>query len=441
MNERKRYRTKWMSWTWAVLALACACAAVAVRGGAVEWFLLVLLAGVMIVSGLLPHLAINSISAHRVVSEADAGGESTIRLSIARGWRMPFVWTAIEDEARNGSGLKEEAIVFRAVAVPLLSKEINVNYSLKALTRGLYHFQTITVTCGDMLGMTAIRREFVVQSELVVKPSLPEGEYAADAGNSDSEAILFRSDTGGGLTERSEPGLNGLFAAKGIAGLGPDSRPYRDGDSLRNMDFRAAARGRGWHTKLRSFDSFGEVHIVIDQFADPYNGNNRLFDGCISWALFAALRGAEEGCIVKVHADEWSYELSGFSGKGLGARIDELKVMLAYIRPSGERTGRVEFREEEAGPRAGRALWMFTADWQDASRWLKLAETVKSDGFALKLYFFTSSGVPSFGMREQSRLLDNAGVAVSWLQVGQLKEAGAPASATVEEGGHSYAMG
>ncbi|RJX39653.1 DUF58 domain-containing protein [Paenibacillus pinisoli] len=439
MTGRSRYRTRWAAWTVLLAGLLCAGAAAVVRGGAVEWFMFVLLAGMGAISLWLPIAASKSITLQRMVSETEiaAGDSIQVTLRLERKWRVPMVWIAIEETVSNTSSLNHEAVPHTTVLAPMLAGTSGVSYSLGELARGVYHFGSVTVTCGDLFGLTAIRRTIEWETEFTVLPALPETDGASRV----QLAGRHRPDTSAYTVSASVrgEGTDAYADLLGKAGLGPDSRPYREGDSLRHLDFRAAARGRGLYTKLHDGDeSRTERFVWIDSFAAPYGSDSRLFEACISWALLDVQRSSEAGGSVMLYADEWTYHLPGASGPEQMTRMAELKQMLARLAPSNtqrEWPGLALLENERY--RGERMLTIYSADWQNASRWLKLAERAGGYGFKLELYGVAKSAVPSFAMRESARLLEASGVHCYWLPAVQSKES--RSSAVKGEG--AYALG
>ncbi|REK74880.1 DUF58 domain-containing protein [Paenibacillus paeoniae] len=439
MTSGVRYRTRWAAWTVLVVGLIGAGFAAVIRGGAVEWFMFVLLAGIAALSGWLPLAASRSITLERLVSETEltAGESVQVSLRIERMWRIPMVWIAIEESVRNTSSLGERTVPYTTVIAPMFGKRAALHYSIKELARGVHQFGAVTVTCGDLFGLTAFRKEISLTTEFVVLPSLPlyeEGGLFQPSGQGQSDSSAYAvSARGGG------EGTDAYAGLLGKAGLGPDSRPYREGDSLRHLDFRAAARGRGMYTKLYDGDETRtERFVVVDSFKASFKGDSGLFDACISHALLDVQQNVEAGAAVRLYADEWTYHVSGVSGHEQLARMSELKHMLARLTPSevgSEWPGVADLDEDQTS--RDRVLTVYSADWHHAGRWLKLADRVSEWGCTLELYWISRSAVPSYAMRETGRLLEASGMDCYWLHVTQSKEAWTSAG----KGEDAYALG
>lgn len=398
-----------------------------------------LLAGLAVLSGLLPWAAIRSVTVSRFLPEEDitAGEQLMIRMTLSRRWRIPMVWFALEDSLNNESGLEEKRVSLRAVFAPMFAREMTVHYDLAGLDRGLYALPSITVTCGDLFGLTGVRRVLKLHSELTVIPVWSSGNLLGESSASRSvQAVPASSDVRSAQHLR-EPSVDGTPTNR--SGAGPDTRAYRDGDSIRHLDFRSAARGRGLHTKVYAGEAYKEWHVAIDQYGLPYNGDDGLFDACIGLALGTVMRASDEGNIVTLHTGDWIYQISGSSGREPHSSLKELKRRLAYLRPTAaEQIGEINLDGDgEVTPFREKMLRMITADWQNTGRWGRLLDQMGSQGIRLELFLLTRNAVLSFAMREQARQLEERGIAVNWMHVAQNKEARAAAG----EGVSAYAMG
>lgn len=422
------------------IAFIASFVAVLHRGGAVEWYALTLLAGLIVVSGLLPLVASIGLDATRrsFSVEVVEGQDACIEITFQRSWRIPFVWIAIEDSERNESGIDERPVYFRSVHVPMFSKEQKVTYSLKSLTRGVHCFSPISVIVGDWLGMTAIRRTIIQENKLLVIPAVPHMQLLLQA-----KAVGEDGRVKGHLPQHIKNnrssmimGLNESSVSSAWAGAGPDSRPYRDGDPLRNLDFRAAARGRGLFTKVYSGVELLHTYILIDQYRDAYKGDNRLFDTCISWALRSVKDNVEQGHSVTVITNDWIYEIANKAGVDRRANMSELTHQLAYLRVDSN-AFKVERLSEISGRLIkGGTLKLFSPDWQGDRRLSTLADYATEHNMGIELYLIVRHSVATFAMREQSRKLEGSGMKVHWVHMSE----GMETWASSEEGVNDYAI-
>ncbi|WP_337103691.1 DUF58 domain-containing protein [Paenibacillus sp. YIM B09110] len=419
----RAYRTKW--WLWCLIAVGwgCSVAAVMIRGGAVEWFMAAVLTMISLISGLMPALAAAGLSAVRSVDGVMLrdGGEAGVRLSIARRAAIPFIWVAVREEIANAYTMKESRVVYGAVFIPLMEKDKELAYKLRRLRRGSHSFAPMSVTVGDWLGLTAITKQVDCHSEAItVLPALPaleqidEADRAAQKAAEGSEAVYTGTGRDSGANARED-----RTAIAKTAGIGPDSRPYRAGDSLRHMDWRSAARGRGLQTKLHSQETPVGTCIVLDTCAAGYDGNDRLFDACAGWAALAAEQTAVTGAQVTLlmqHGAGVSAVRSGLEGDGL-TRVSELLLAMSRAKcDSGESIAALLLLEEQLIERDG-AMLAFTGDWRSGKQWGDLAAYAASKSCRLELFIAVQSAVPTFAMREQQKWLESSGVKVTWLHI------------------------
>ncbi|WP_338554504.1 DUF58 domain-containing protein [Paenibacillus sp. KS-LC4] len=284
-------RTRWGAWLILLVGWSTALAAVIQRGLAVEWFMLAVLGCILLLSAGLPWLAIQGLKVSRQLDEDKIrDGEGVgVQLMLGRAYPIPFVWLALEDTMVNGSTAKQERVSYRYAAQLHFETELALSYRAQLIRRGEHSFEAVTVRVSDYLGLTAVSRTFACRSELLAVPALPEAVAAPGT------AAL----RGSGLAAviRLEPGkLEAQEAGSGRessehqhagkqAGIGPEMRPYREGDSLRHINWRVAARGRGLHTKEHGTALHRPlVLMAIDNTESAYDSDERFFDACAGWA-------------------------------------------------------------------------------------------------------------------------------------------------------------
>lgn len=441
-----RYRTRKLAWCVIAAGVLGSCAAVLLRGGAVEWFMLVVLGSIAALSGGIPLAVAGSLTVERSLrrSEMRAGESNVSTLTVRSNWPLPVVWLAVQDGYVNSSDIGYKSQGHRAVETPLFQKQWMESYEMIALRRGEYAFQPITVTVGDWLGLTAIRRTFRLEGKLTVLPvELPHswmedlvesGEWELGRGAVHERAFRgISGDLGGGRCDRS-----GMPFTRWQAGGGPDTRPYRAGDSLRSIDYRAAARGRGLYTKLRTDEANGTVAIVIDQRRCAYGDDAALFDVCISWAVKGAANALDRGSEAIVATAEWTCRLTADSAYGETGGMAELLRKLARLR--GDRNSAMHgmWHEDGSGLPDECLLQVYTGDWQAAGDWRELARAIGEKGYRLQLHVATGERKLTDAMREAEQSLRNAGIGVVWRTVHPIGEDFAGGT---DEGGKAHALG
>ncbi|MFX3631285.1 MAG: DUF58 domain-containing protein [Candidatus Pristimantibacillus sp.] len=455
-NQLRTYRTRWGVWVLLIASWCGSLAAAIIRGGAVETFLLTVLGMIILLSALSPLLAVRGLSVSRAVaaSQVKDGGEASVRLTISRSRAIPFIWFAVRDEMFNSSSLAKGRLEYRFVAAPLFRKEIHIDYTALSVNRGHHCFDTVTITVGDWLGLTAIKRQIACSDELLVLPALPElGERRLELNG----GIVNGEEAGGSITVQQGDGgdMGSTESKRRHSGIGPESRPYREGDSLRHVNWRAVAKGRGLHTKEHTLEQPAELTVVMDTSISGYGGDERLFDACTGWAAQAIERTAAAGGMVRLivaqgndkpeqvnynHAqgNDKRNQANYSQAKGnekpkqaaayvANSKLDEkrkspnrmmstkLAEYLARLCLSGETMKMDLIRQELNGMKQGGVLRCFSADWRNGQSWGLLAAYAAERGCRMELYVVTKQSVLSFSMREQQRFLEGCGVQMTWL--------------------------
>lgn len=432
------YRTRWLAW--AIIGagwIGCA-AAILLRGGAVEWFMAAVLTMVMAVSGLAPALAAAGFSAARVLSQelTREGGQLVISLTLKRSLLIPIVWIAVHDETMNESSAANRKISIRTVFTPALRKETTYRYTLHKLRRGRHPFEHVTVTVGDWLGLTAIRKRVECKSEFIVLPGIPQPENGTKTERAGGAAIYAVPSplTGEALDRRGEAGREEIEAAVRAAGMGPHSRPYREGDSLRHLDWRSAAKGRGLHTKVYTPEQPVQTFIAVDTLASAYDKDDRLFDACVGWAALAVTKAAWLGSGVTLLLGQGGQAIQLPADDRTEDGISGMLHAMALLRAEGKGSLAGSFVRGSKMLTRGCTILVFSADWRGGRSWGELAGYAAEHGCRLELFIVTRSNIPSFAMREQQKWLESGGVKLTWLHV----PAGMAALPYAEEGGEAH---
>lgn len=408
------------------------------RGGAVEWFMAAVLTMIIAVSGIAPVMAAAGSSAARVLSQelTREGGQLVISLTLKRSYLIPFVWIAIHDETINESSAANRKISIRTVFTPAFRKETTYRYTLHKLRRGRHPFEHVSITVGDWLGLTAIHKQLECKSEFVVLPGLPQLENGTKAERAGGAAIYAVPSalTGEAQDRRGEAGREEIEAAVRAAGLGPDSRPYREGDSLRHLDWRSAAKGRGLQTKIHNLEQPVQTYIAVDTLASAYERDDQLFDACLGWAALAVTKAAGMGSGVTLLLGQGGQVIQSPIDGGTQEGLSGMLRAMALIRAEGKGSLAGSFIRDSKLLSRGCTILVFTADWRGGRSWGELAGYAAEQGCRLELFIVTRSTVPSFAMREQQKWLESGGVKLTWLHV----PAGMTALPYAEEGGDAH---
>ncbi|MUT65598.1 DUF58 domain-containing protein [Paenibacillus sp. NEAU-GSW1] len=406
--HEKPYRTRWFAWTFLASAWCASFAAMLTRGGEVEAFLVALLSCVIAISAIGPYAAVAGLSVERSLSATQVrdGDSAMIRVTVRRSAAMPFSWIAVRDGLMNAhaSSDKEARVAFRYIAAPLFRKQFTFEYTVNKLQRGEHRFDLVAVTVGDWLGLTAITRKLSCEGVLLALPALPETVELRGRDQAAGGVLTDRGASHASIASKEGEAADASAARMPLnAGIGPDNRPYREGDSLRHIDWRAAAKGRGLYTKQHAAEKPAELAIMVDASSAAYSGDGRLFDACAAWAAQAIDQAAAAGGSVRLLAAS-------------GAEAAEpLLERLAKLRLEAVELDRTAIRKELGVMRHGGVVHAYTADWHDGKGWTQLAAYASDYGCRLELHVVTKQSVLTYAMREQQRILESSGIRMTWL--------------------------
>lgn len=270
-----------------LLLLACAgsVGAALLRGGAVEWLLCVLVGCIAAFAFLAPIVAVRRLEASRVLGAATvvAGEDVEITLQLTAQRVYPIAWLIVEDIACHEAA-PAAPLRYRKLILPWLRREWTLRYSLRHMRRGRTQLGKAAVVIGDLFGLGARRIALPCADAVVALPApwrgqplaVPPGRAAAPPEEPDAARSGARP------------------------GAGHDSRAYRPGDSPRHIDWRAAAMGRGLHTRVRPKERPADALIILDTAPAVRDEDGRLFDACASLALDAVQRTVAGGRCVRL---------------------------------------------------------------------------------------------------------------------------------------------
>ncbi len=186
-------------------------------------------------------------------------GPGTVR------WRDPLPPGLVSD---TGSG-----------TVDLDGRRVPVDYRLTARSRGLHEIGPLRIDLVDALGLISLRRPATGTTPLTV---LPRVHQLSDLGD---------GSFGSGMLDHP------------AAGIGADQRDliprdYRDGDSLRTIDWRATAHRGGLMVRSESRAESASTVLVLDQRITTWVGEHDFEVGIEYVASLAAASGPSARLVV-----------------------------------------------------------------------------------------------------------------------------------------------
>ncbi|SIR48585.1 Uncharacterized conserved protein, DUF58 family, contains vWF domain [Paenibacillus sp. RU4T] len=383
---------------------AAAMAAAAVRGGAAEWLAASVLGGVLALAAL-PGLwmAGSGLQAERRLAPGSQDGSLEVTLVI-RGRRvLPLLMLQVREELVNESAGLKQPLTMAGWSLPWLKKEWTLKYEAANLGRGCYRFRALTVTAVEPFGLAASRRKLECGGEFTVLPQ-PEGdrESLPPAGADRPQGGIGGGEPGEGRRERRS------------GGAGPGTRPYREGDSVRHIDWRAAAKGRELRIKT---DEAGPGAVAVVLLGSGAGLGDALLDRSAGLALAAMLEERRSGRSVRLQAGAGTV-LVRAGGQGKGA-VEAAARLLARLSPASMGTLAEQLdrlRSDRLLPH-GCSLVMVTPDWQDGEAWSHAAEAAQAAGCRFEFRVPILQTVPSAAMRERMRWAQARGYRVSWMSL------------------------
>lgn len=326
-----RLRSRIMTRIWAAILLGIGIFALVERGGAVEW----LFAAVVLLSAgaglLLPYAALGRIRAERIVHDAGSladGGEMRVTLQLQLSRRMlPFMWVCVQEELVDACAAQGVRVQVARALLPGFSRRLTLDYTVAGLLRGELTFSRLTVTAGDLTGLTMRTVVVACPGQAIVKPAAPAGEELGELPG--FEAAQARR----GMQPVSVFGGQMMAAASRLRrdGAGPELRGYIPGDSLRRIDWRAMARGLGMQTRMNEAAEAGTVILLLETSSAAYGKDRRLFDANAGRAAAMMKQALREGKRVKLltNSETASVIYDGDSGSEPGEAV----IRLARLRP------------------------------------------------------------------------------------------------------------
>ena len=183
------------------------------------------------------------------------GGDLEVALSVTNDKLLPLVWLQIRDQwpagvVAEGFGLRQILVLNRQELVQTVSvrwyERLRRRYRVRCEERGVHRFGPAEVQAGDPFGIAGVSARWDEHRDVVVLPRVLDVPVAG--------LLLGRP-----LVEEE--------AARSLA-VDPTAlrgtRPYRPGDSVRAVNWRATARTGALHTNEYDPASLASVRVLLD---------------------------------------------------------------------------------------------------------------------------------------------------------------------------------
>ncbi|GFN33303.1 DUF58 domain-containing protein [Paenibacillus xylaniclasticus] len=428
------YSTRYYLWSLLISGWLFTVYAALTRGHMPEIFIAVILTG-MLLQGLLPLVAarMSRLQMSRELSsvEGSAGGELKVKLDVRSRLPLPLLWVSVQETLMNDSGARVRTVQFRHITLPWTSSSWQIQYTIRGLERGEYHFLPVEAVFGDMFGLTAIRRCIARadnQGTTVngASASLAQSFLVMPAWHGAIEAPRY----GGSKASVQDRGYEREGLSTHIGRMARSQRqrttadrsgtqciPYRLGDNARRIDWRTVARGGAWLTKREWTTRPAELLIAMDTMYASYNGDDRLFDCAAGYTAELVRHAATERIPFRLLG-----EVQPYTGRQSGTS----RTRRSYEREALERLARLRPQMAvavgESAPWTsvngslprGATIIVVTAEWRNGELGEQLAALASVNGCRPEVHVLTPNKVPSIGMRERKRDWESAGIRVVW---------------------------
>jgi len=192
-----------------------------------------------------------TISRHVV----DWGGELEITFSVTNAKLLPLVWLRVRDEWPTG--LEPQGFALRPIAHlgrQAFAQTVSVRwyerlrrrYRVRCTERGLHRFGPVELEAGDPFGIAGVARELAAAEQIAVLPKvLRVPGFEQLVGHPLMEETVVHS------LAHDPTALRGI-------------RPYRPGDAMRAINWRATARSGELQTNEFDPTSLAAVRLLLD---------------------------------------------------------------------------------------------------------------------------------------------------------------------------------
>lgn len=183
------------------------------------------------------------------------GGEIEITMSLANAKLLPLMWMRVRDHWP--AGLEPLGLVLGPVdlrGTQAFTQTVSVrwyerlrrHYRARCVTRGLYRFGPVDLQAGDPFGIAGVARTLEAREELAVLPKVLDiPGFEPLSGHPLAEETVTRS------LAHDPTALRGI-------------RPYRPGDALRAINWRATAHWGSLYTNEFEPASLAAVRLLLD---------------------------------------------------------------------------------------------------------------------------------------------------------------------------------
>ncbi|EIT84438.1 hypothetical protein A374_15424 [Fictibacillus macauensis ZFHKF-1] len=287
-----------------ITSCACSFLYAIILGGFISWFLFYALLFCLTYVLLLRILPLQGMEIERSLSKDRimAGEEVTIKLTISRHSLFPILYFIIEDLLPPSLSRsivetgKDAQVSGKVIYFPFFQRTFSYEFRVKPVPRGIFEWDTLRVTTGDLFGLYQKSRTILCKSSLFVYPAYQTIEHSelAHSLQSGTKRSSRRSSTTESLTV--------------------SVRDYVPGDRLSWLHWKATARSNKLVTKVFEQQLNEDLVLWIDQSTASYKANEALFERVISFAASYALYTIQKGSEAVLYEEKPSLRAQSHSG-------------------------------------------------------------------------------------------------------------------------------
>jgi uncharacterized protein (DUF58 family) len=244
------------------------------QGGFVSWFLFYSVLPIVLYSVAMAFYPIHRLKVERYISKSKlmAGEEVGVTIIVKRRSHFPLFYVVLEDvlpevllrETRYEGNTHQ--IQSRILMFPLFRRNLEYSYTINPAPRGLFKFNQIKVSTGDIFGFVLKNTSVSVEDQIFVYPQYQDIE---------------RWETGKVLqTGMKKVGKRSFTDYTSTVSV----RDYVAGDRMNWLHWKASARSNKLLTKVFEQQRNDDFVIVLDHCEKSYGQNDWLFERGVSLA-------------------------------------------------------------------------------------------------------------------------------------------------------------
>ncbi|MBH0167576.1 DUF58 domain-containing protein [Fictibacillus sp. 7GRE50] len=287
---RERYKTP-IGFSGIIFLLLVTFSFAMFQGGFVSWFLFYSVLPLVLYSITMAFYPIQRLKVERYISKNKlmAGEEIEVTIVIKRLSNFPLFYVVLEDvlpevllrETRYEGNTHQ--IQSRILLFPLFRKHLEYSYTINPVPRGLFKFDQIQISTGDIFGFVLKSTSVSVQDQIFVYPQYQDIERW-EAGK------MLQS----GMKKVGKRSFTDYTSTVSV-------RDYVAGDRMNWLHWKASARSNKLLTKVFEQQRNDDFVIVLDHCEKSYGTHDWLFERGVSLAASIVHYAISKGGSIGYH--------------------------------------------------------------------------------------------------------------------------------------------